>query len=95
MVWSWARNEPSLPSGCAIDGADQRFHTVPCGEQHHFACVDAAGTWFVSAAIGGPFEGGPACGGASFAIPGSGAQAERLRQAKTAAGVDTVWLPFY
>jgi hypothetical protein len=102
MVWSWARGEPAATGAgsCAVDGADSRFHSVPCDQgAHSFACVDrATGVWAVTRATGPQGDGAAVCAqehpGSTFAVPGSGAHAQRLREAKAAAGVTEVWLGY-
>jgi hypothetical protein len=102
MVWSWAPNEPISSSAglCAFDGSDGRFHAAGCNSQRlHFACVDrTTGEWFVSKRAGRMRDGASACAGerpgATFAVPGSGNHAQRLIDAKSAAGVTDVWLSY-
>jgi hypothetical protein len=101
MVWSWAPNEPSTSAAgtCARSGADERFHAAACGSRVlRFACVDGNGGWFVSSTSGLPSAGQAACAhdvaGARFAVPGSGAHAQRLADAKSAAGVTDVWVGY-
>jgi hypothetical protein len=101
MVWSWAENEPraSTTGACAYDGGDDRFHSALCsGPAGHFACVDRTGAWFVSRKTGRPVAGAKVCAaersGARFAVPGSGAHAQQLREAKAAAGVSAAWLAY-
>jgi hypothetical protein len=101
MVWSWAANEPvsSTRGTCAVDGADERFHSTPCNKAtRSFACVDSAGAWFVSRGMGKQRDGAEVCRrertGAVFAVPGSGNHAQRLREAKAAAGVTDVWIAY-
>jgi hypothetical protein len=101
MVWSWAPNEPATASNgtCVVDAADGRFHTAPCrGAKRPFACVDVSGEWFVSSAAGFPGAGMAACRtdrpSAVFAVPGSGGHAQRLNEAKAAAGVSEAWVSY-
>jgi hypothetical protein len=101
MVWSWAANEPVTTDAgtCAFDGADGRFHAASCNQsKRRFACVDTTGAWFVSARSGAQRDGAKTCSrernGAVFAVPGSGNHAQRLRDAKAAAGVSEVWLAY-
>lgn len=101
MVWSWADAEPSTNASgsCAVDGRDGRFHARACSSARMpFACVDATGAWFVSRRSGQPSDGARVCGreraGAVFAVPGSGAHAAALRQAKATSGVTDVWLAY-
>jgi len=101
MVWSWAVNEPITtdPGTCAFDGADGRFHAATCNSsKRRFACVDTTGAWFVSGRSGAQRAGAKTCSrertGAVFAVPGSGNHAQRLRDAKAAAGVSEVWVAY-
>jgi hypothetical protein len=102
MVWGWAPSEPasSATGTCAMHGADQRFHAASCDtDLLPYACVDPSnGTWFVTTASGPQGDGANACSaehpGSAFAVPGSGAHAQRLRDAKGAAGAGEVWLAY-
>ena len=102
MVWSWAANEPtsSAPGVCAFDGGDGRFHSRACnGARMRFACVDSAtGAWFVTKGSGRQSDGSRTCQrerrGSTFAVPGSGNHAQRLVEAKAAAGATDVWLAY-
>jgi len=102
MVWSWAPNEPLSSSAgtCAFDGSDGRFHARGCKQAKvPFACVvPATGEWFVTARTGVQSDGAKACArersGAHFAVPGSGAHAQQLVDAKAAAGATDVWLAY-
>lgn len=101
MVWSWAKGEDltARDGACAVDGADGRFHAVACaGPRRHFACVTAQGEWFASSAIGRLSQGAQVCrrerSGATFAVPGSGAHAQLLRNAKSSSLVNEVWLAY-
>ena len=91
MVWSWAKDEPAASPACAVD--DGRFRTAPCGDAHPYAC-SAGSTWFVTAAVGPQSGGAAACAaefpGSTFAVPGSGAHAARLRASEPTA----VWLAY-
>ncbi|MEY2462083.1 MAG: hypothetical protein QOH64_221 [Acidimicrobiaceae bacterium] len=102
MVWSWARGEPAASDAgsCGVDGADSRFHSARCDQgPRPFACVDrATGAWSVTTGTGNATDGPVVCQaehpGSVFAVPGSGAHAQRLREAKAAAGVAEVWLAY-
>ena len=101
MVWSWAPNEPvsSDVGTCAFSGTDGRFHSRSCtGARLKFACVDSAGAWFVTRAPGLQSDGARVCQrerrGSTFAVPGSGNHAQRLNDAKAAAGASEVWLAY-
>jgi len=100
MVWSWADGEPAASGNgtCTITSSvDARFHAAGCNSARlHFACVDASGAWFVSAATGPANGGANACRrqGATFAVPGSGNHQQRLVDAMAAAGADRVWVAY-
>ncbi|MEY2452963.1 MAG: hypothetical protein QOD92_2537 [Acidimicrobiaceae bacterium] len=102
MVWSWAPNEPltSKPRTCAFSGADARFHSRSCkGQALRFACVNrATGQWSVTRRSGAQSDGAKACQrefrGSVFAVPGSGNHAQRLAEAKAAAGATDVWVAY-
>jgi hypothetical protein len=101
MVWSWAPGapNPAATGQCAVQGSAGRFLARPCdaGLLQH-ACLDAAGDWFVTAAVGTPDGGAAACAGerpgASFAVPRNGKQQQLLSDAKAAAGVAEVWVAY-
>jgi hypothetical protein len=102
MVWSWAPNEPSSSAArtCAFSGADDRFRAGSCnGPRRRFACVDrSSGQWFVTQRSGSARDGAKACArerrGSTFAVPGSGNHAQRLAEARAAAGGSEVWLAY-
>ena len=102
MVWSWAANEPVTTAAglCAFDGSDGRFHSGACkGARMRFACVDpASGAWFITKRSGKQHDGFKTCQrehrGSVFAVPGSGNHAQRLIDAKAAAGVTDVWVAY-
>lgn len=102
MVWSWASAEPVSTDAamCAFAGGDGRFHSRACnGARLRFACIDpASGTWFVTKAAGRQSDGVRTCQrerrGSTFAVPGSGNHAQRLVEAKAAAGATDVWLAY-
>jgi hypothetical protein len=101
MVWSWAPNEPTSSAArtCAFSGNDERFHAGACNGRLRFACVDrSTGEWFVTKRAATANDGRKVCQrehpGSEFAVPGSGNHAQRLADAKTAAGVTDVWLAY-
>jgi hypothetical protein len=103
MVWSWGQSEPatSAPGTCAIDGAFSRYRAAPCdGPPLHYSCIDASGTWLVSATTGPGSQaaGDAACAttapGARFVVPGSGGHQQQLTNAKVAAGIPDVWVAY-
>lgn len=91
MVWSWAENEPAAGAACAVD--DGRFRAAPCKDKHPYACVSGQ-QWFVTRAIGPQDRGTRACAkefpGSTYAVPGSGAHAARLRAVEPGA----VWVAY-
>jgi hypothetical protein len=96
LVWSWAQNEPSTAGTCAVQSADTRFHAAPCSAQHAFACADGHGDWHVATTAGAWNQGATQCAqqGWSYGVPANGYRNAQLAAAKTAAGVDTVWLNY-
>jgi hypothetical protein len=93
LVWSWAPTEPSS-GGCAYQGSDGRFRPAGCGGSRHFACVDAAGMWQVTAATGPFANGANACpAGARFSVPANGYRNQLIVEAK-ASGADEVWVNY-
>jgi hypothetical protein len=102
MVWSWAPNEPSTSASrtCAFSGDDSRFHARSCnGARLRFACVNrATGLWSVTQRSGVQRDGAKVCQrefpGSVFAVPGSGNHAQRLADAKAAAGATDVWVAY-
>ena len=98
LVWSWAQNEPQAGAGnCAYQGGDGRFHAGACDNQRHFACVDAAGGWHVTAAVGRWDMGATLCSaqfhGSHFAVPANGLRNQQLAGAKGPSSPD-VWLNY-
>jgi hypothetical protein len=102
MVWSWAANEPVAtgPGMCAFDGDDGRFHSAACGgAEMQFACVvPSTGQWFITEESGAQLAGSTTCAlerpGSVYAVPGTGNHAQRLIDAKAAAGVPEVWVAY-
>jgi len=98
LVWSWAQDEPAPGAGsCAYQGSDGRFHADDCNDHRHFACVDAAGAWHVTAAAGRWNMGDTLCGaqfhGARFAVPPNGLRNQQLVDAKGPSSTE-VWLNY-
>ena len=83
LVWSWAPGEPSA-AGCALQGADGRWASRPCGEEHRVACF-AGGAWTVSARAVTFDDADEQC---VFAAPWNGWENGRL----LAAGGGDVWV---
>lgn len=95
LVWSWAPDEPSAAAGhCAAWGPDARFRAADCATPHQVACRDAGGTWVVPEAAVPWFTASATCdaAGATFAVPLSGWDNERLRAAAPAGA--TLWLDY-
>jgi hypothetical protein len=97
MVWSWAKGEPAASGGCAVQGADTRFHATGCEERHRFACVDAHLDWHVTDAAGPWRHGAKACAakfpGSSFGVPPNGYRNQQLAAA-AGSGTGAVWLNY-
>jgi hypothetical protein len=81
LVWSWAPDEPGAAGHCASWGTDARFRAADCSVPQRAACRTPAGAWVLSdEAV--PFAGAfAACRaeGATFEVPRSGWEDERLR----------------
>jgi len=97
-VWSWAPNEPAAGAGdCAYQGGDGRFHAGACKDKRHFACVDAAGAWHVTAATAKWDKSGKLCGsefpGSRFGVPANGLRNQLIVEAKGAPSTE-VWLNY-
>jgi hypothetical protein len=75
LVWSWAPNQPSS-GGCAMAIYGGRFVSGDCGQEHRFACRDAASRWHVTVESGPWREGADACAtefpGSRFGVPANG-----------------------
>jgi hypothetical protein len=98
FVWSWAQNEPAAGAGdCAYQGGDGRFHAGACKDKRHFACVDSAGGWHVTAAAAKWDKSGKLCGsefpGSRFAAPANGLRNQLIVEAK-ASPADQVWVNY-
>ena len=98
LVWSWAPNEPAAGAGdCAYQGGDGRFHAGACKDKRHFACVDAAGAWHVTAATAKWDKSGKLCGsefpGSRFGVPANGLRNQLIVEAKGAPSTE-VWLNY-
>lgn len=100
-VWSWGNGQPSDLGGdenCAQSGADGRFDDRACTEVAPYACMKP-GTheWRITHNRGTWDQGGDVCqletgGEYVFGVPTNGYANERLRAAKTAQGVATLWV---
>ena len=98
LVWSWAQDQPAAGAGnCASQGADERFHAGDCNDKHRFACVDGAGAWRVTAAVGRWDMGNTLCGaefhGSRFGVPANGLRNRQIVEAKGAPSTE-VWLNY-
>lgn len=85
-VWSWGKDQPSGP-GCAIQRA--RLRIAPCGARHAFACRGPGRSIIVDLRRG-PYARRPS--GCRRALPRTGYEAAKLRDAMQAAGVRAVWV---
>jgi hypothetical protein len=95
LAWSWARDEPSRASYCAIQRGDGRWISRRCTKRQQVACRRADGVWVVTLASVPHAASAAACrqvGGAP-ALPRTGAENVALREAAQAAGAGAVWLP--
>jgi hypothetical protein len=93
LVWSWAPGEPVKANGdCTVQGRSGRWRAEHCGARRAFACLDAAGRWSVDTRRGRQGAGDDRCAGATFALPRTGLEAQRLRDAMAAAAVRRVWV---
>ena len=96
LVWSWAPDEPSLEPGleCAARGTDGRFRMDGCSTVRPFSCRTAAGDWVVPESTGPWGDGEAVCAaaGASFTVPPTGWENERLG-AVAASATEGVWIP--
>jgi hypothetical protein len=93
LVWSWAKDEPSITGGCTYQGADGRFRSSGCDTARRAACVDAAGGWHISTAAVPAAGAAQACAasGLTYAVPANGYRNQLLVEAKPP-GVTQVWL---
>jgi hypothetical protein len=91
-IWTWAAGQPTAAGECAIQRAsDGRWEARDCGEQHQPACRNPDGSWQVPATATSESSAAAECSaaGAAFAVPRTGADAERL---SAAAGPADVWI---
>jgi hypothetical protein len=92
-IWSWLKGQPDPAAGrCALQRANGRWLTAPCGARHLAACRTAAGWTLTAHAV--PYAGAAsACRarGARFDLPRTGYDNALLRQA---AGRSEVWLRY-
>ncbi|MCP5019008.1 MAG: hypothetical protein GY938_27575 [Ketobacter sp.] len=98
-IWSWAENEPVAASvfQCALHNSSGRFESESCYRTLRYACRDdASGEWFVSEDQGDWQQGQAVCGamGLRFAVPFSGLDNGRLREAKQGLQEDDVWMHY-
>ena len=96
MVWSWAKDQPAATGDCTYQGSDTRFYAATCDQSRHYACLDGAGDYRVTAASGGWGDGRAACAtefgtDARFAVPPNGL---RNTQLAAATGGADVWLDY-
>jgi hypothetical protein len=99
LIWSWAPDQPAEGGNedCAVQGHDKRFYADPCRLKHHFACLNGAGAWRVTAARGRWNKGFAACEaefpGSRFAVPHNGYSNELLAAAAKGES-DDVWINY-
>ena len=93
VVWSWARDEPRSGGTCATQGADGRWRAGSCSRRLPAACERTDGTWTLSQAPVTFKDASSACktSGATFAVPRTGYENQRLRAARSAT-TSEVWL---
>jgi hypothetical protein len=92
-IWSWAKDEPrGHGKRCALQRADGRWLTRPCGTRHRAACRSGSGWTLTPRAV--PYAAAKAAcraGHASFDLPRTGYDNSLLRQASGRRGV---WLSY-
>lgn len=102
-VWSWNSNEPNdhgAGEDCGEHIANGRFNDIPCDRVYSFACKDPdTGEWYITSGAGSWSEGNDFCnmetgGRYVFAVPVSGYENEKLKEAKIVDGLDRVWLNY-
>ncbi len=102
-VWSWNSNEPNDAGGnedCGEQIGNGRFNDMPCDRIATFACRNPdSGEWYITSGSGTWSEGNDFCdmetgGRYVFAVPVSGYQNEKLKEARIIDGVDRVWLNY-
>ena len=93
-IWSWLTGQPDARGGgCAVQRADGRWLTRPCGTRRRAACLTGAGGWSLSSRSV-PWSGAAAaCGrdGAGFDLPRTGYDNSVLR---SVAGGRGIWLRY-
>ena len=97
LIWSWAPDEPrdDPSTACAARGDDGRFRMADCGEMHQVTCRTAAGAWVVPepAVVWADAEAACEAVDATFTVPPTGWQNERLGVVALAADAAVLWLP--
>ncbi len=97
-VWSWDNNEPNNVGNedCASQWGNGRWNDASCSNSYDFACTDGAGNWAVTGTQGVWANGAAACATLGnnfyFAVPTNSLDNQKLKVAKDAAGMSTVWL---
>jgi hypothetical protein len=93
-IWSWLTSQPDARDGrCAVQRADGRWLTRPCGARRRAACLTSAGGWALSSRSV-PWSGAAAAcrhDGASFDLPRTGYDNSVLR---SVAGSGGIWLRY-
>lgn len=101
-VWSFDVNEPNDWGGnedCAEQWGNGRWNDANCETRFRFACKNAGGQWFVTAAAGRWVEGPAVCsretgGSYQFAVPRDGYDNQKLLEEKQRRGASRVWLRY-
>ena len=100
-IWSWGANEPNNYNNedCAESRPDGYFNDNNCSVSRRFACLNDNGDWLITNESGSWDRGEAACSNATggqyhFAAPVSSRQNEALKQAKSWAGADRVWINY-
>lgn len=95
LAWSWAPRQPRRSLGrCAIQRSPGRWRSASCRRKLLFAC-QRGGHFWVDRRRGRYARRRARCGaGARLALPRTGFEAQRLREAISAAGVRRAWLRY-
>ena len=100
LVWSWMPGQPSR-GRCAVQRASEKFpfgrwRSKPCSGERPVACRKPSGKWIVVVAKTPSRRARAVCADrkASYAVPRSGFEVQRLRQRMERKQVDAVWLGY-
>jgi hypothetical protein len=93
LVWSWSPGQPARPRGCAAQ-FDGRWYALRCTRRLRAACLTADGRWRVPSRLVRWSAAPAACRrrAATFAVPRTGFEAQRLRVAMERVGAARAWL---